>query len=222
MKKLLIIISILLFPSMVNAASNCDNYKIYRMGDLNMDGIIDATDLSYFEQLMNLGSTYFSTNQKSLADVDFDGRLAAADKSYFIQYYLNDYATKLFFKGDLNQDGKVDTTDIGLFDFSTSDKVIQILGDVNLDGEFNNTDKEYLEYYVTNCSSSSSESSDSSSSTTTTNTDTNATTNTSNTKKEEIDNPETGILLNISYVVLIAFFGYLVYIIHKKRKIYKL
>lgn len=58
--------------------------------------------------------------------------------------------------------------------------------------------------------------------TTTTGNNSTSSSSSSTDSKKTVENPSTGILLDITFALLIALFISLVYIIHKKRKIYKL
>lgn len=107
--------------------------------DFDGDGICDLTDLAGL--YANIGTT------EALYDVDGNGTVDAADISPWLSAasveanpFNADNLT--FVTGDLNFDGTVNSSDLGLLlnNFSATDEVQYGGGDLNGDGEINSTD----------------------------------------------------------------------------------
>ena len=135
-------------------ATICKNYRVYRMGDIDMDGIITSSDGVYYEEFVANGTsaTYFTGSKKSLADVDYDGILTAADATYFKQFYLNDAHLHFFLKGDLNRDrviNALDATEINAC-LTNLTNVCKALGDMDLDNDVDALDVNYLYSVINN------------------------------------------------------------------------
>ena len=63
----------------------------YMLGDVNMDGLINASDgssvLEYYAKASTNQDGGFDDNQKHAADVNDDGSISAVDASYILSYY---------------------------------------------------------------------------------------------------------------------------------------
>lgn len=119
--------------------SKVSSVKKYKIGDTNMDGNIEADDVSIIENYI-LEKTTLTIDQMTLADYNKDGKIDNTDANGLAKLIASNYEV-----GDINMDGKINMLDVRLLnsylsktkDFNTVQK---LLADINKDGRINTND----------------------------------------------------------------------------------
>ena len=125
----------------------------YQLGDANMDGIINYTDVELIINYFNGTATFDNDLQKKLSDVNLDGTLDGRDVTQLRKSLLglvdSEYSTKVYtytdledgviFKDDIIKSGESATYFLWLWLDSTTPNDAQktyFVGNIDVDGEF--------------------------------------------------------------------------------------
>lgn len=113
MKKILSgILALACSAGIVSSAAAEDSNIIY--GDINGNGVVDLTDLSYLS-LYLLGDCSFTKDQLLAADVDGNGEVNIADLPYLKQYIMHDPAVLYLGPSDQNTKTRLSSGDFAAF-----------------------------------------------------------------------------------------------------------
>jgi len=119
-----------------------------RLGDLNFDGEITASDALIAEQYAN-GKITLTTEQRFIGDVDKDGRVGRADALVILKYAVGIVPTLPVTFGDINGDGKI-LADDSLLVARYIEKGVsltdaqRVVADVDIDGKITLADVELI------------------------------------------------------------------------------
>lgn len=119
--------------------SKVSNVKKYKTGDTNMDGRIEAADVSIIENYV-LSKTTLTIDQMTLADYNNDGKIDNTDANSLAKIIASNFEA-----GDINMDGKINVLDVRLLNSYLSktkdlNTVQKLLADINGDGRVNTSD----------------------------------------------------------------------------------
>ena len=122
-------------------------YANYKRGDINLDGVINNTDLDLLSKYLKKQAS-LNTVQINVADYNNNGFVDNNDL-YELEEYLNSEISKVKTLGDINNDNVIDSNDVILLEKHVAKKITltkeQIsYADMNEDGLIDNVDIEIL------------------------------------------------------------------------------
>ena len=132
-------------------------YLKYKVGDVNLDGTLDAFDLVRIKK--HLAKQVELTDESKInADINLDGNIDKLDEALLKKYlagYKMDLPYLKYKAGDADLDGEVTTKDsivikryAANFEGTTITGEGLINADVNLDGTVDDTDAETIRKYL--------------------------------------------------------------------------
>lgn len=136
-----------IISKMITIYETYPELKKYRIGDVNMDGVIDSADITILNNHVLFPSKFPLTDEaKFLADINGDGVVNSTDTK-LLQVIVNRKSTPLRY--DINKDGEVTSKDIaylkrylaGWDDYQSIDKSV---ADINGDGIISDADANIL------------------------------------------------------------------------------
>ena len=153
---------LLISPAVIRKSEILVIHPPIKLGDLNIDGIIDMKDVTMFDQYIE-GKVELEEYSSINADINIDGKVDKYDLEIIRQYITNhdydsgkDIVIKAVIYGDVNDDGKIDGMDVIRLNKYLNDGALLFIenvlnADLNVDGVVNNYDlrilKEYLAEY---------------------------------------------------------------------------
>ena len=132
----------------INVSRTVSAEDAFAAGDINKDGVINASDYEYLKAFLEGSSGY--TCDSKVADIDGDGNITNSDLG-ILKNRLETSGVLTYQLGDINKDGQVDEGDItymerylaGWSGYNSSEN-----GDINGDGSVNITDLNLLKCLV--------------------------------------------------------------------------
>ena len=130
-------------------------YLKYKVGDVNLDGTLDAFDLVRIKKYL-AKQVELTDESKINADINLDGNIDKLDEALLKKYlagYKMDLPYLKYKAGDANLDGIVDIFDLVRIKKYISKQVeltdeSKINADINLDGNIDETDSNFLKEYL--------------------------------------------------------------------------